>query len=118
MQHLLFKSRTALTGGLAFLFEEGVIMARAINNRSQIVGNSQIDPGSAIDNPFLWQNGEMTDFGTLIEPNFAHSSAYGINSSGIALGYSSSHATLWKDGDKRDLGSLGGRRSSLFRKMI
>jgi probable HAF family extracellular repeat protein len=39
-------------------------IALAINNRGQIVGESDL-PGDTATHAFLWQNGVMTDLGTL-----------------------------------------------------
>ncbi len=58
----------------------------------------------------------MIDLGTL--SGFNGSTAYDINDSGQAIGYSSnnitkeSHTTLWSNGQITDLGTLGGNISA------
>jgi probable HAF family extracellular repeat protein len=88
-------------------------IARAINNRDQIVGNSSLaigDPPPPPNRAFLWQDGEMTDLGTL-GGNWAI--AFGINDHGQVVGGSSAAdggvtGFLWQDGGMVDLGTLGG----------
>jgi probable HAF family extracellular repeat protein len=70
-------------------------IAYGINNRGQVVGYSTTASGEY--HAFLWEDGEMTDLGTL---GGAYSVAYGINSRGQVVGYSASasgenHAVLW-----------------------
>jgi probable HAF family extracellular repeat protein len=104
-----------------------------INNKSQVVGISEIDapdpfgapcnrmPGSQIIRGFLWQDGVMTDIGTLGGNDSA--ALYINNAEQIAgasdirltpdpsLGYVPHHAFLWKNGVFQDLGTLGGGTS-------
>ena len=105
-----------------------------INNKSQIVGISEIDapdpfgapcnrgmPGSQIIRGFLWQGGVMTDIGTMGGNDSA--ALYINNAEQIAgasditltpdpsLGYVPHHAFLWKNGVFQDLGTLGGGTS-------
>jgi probable HAF family extracellular repeat protein len=63
--------------------------------------------------PFVWQDGVMTDLGTL---GGTFSGAAGINDRGQIAGSSTlsnvpgsaQHAFLWQDGVMVDLGTLGG----------
>lgn len=89
----------------AFLFENGVMTdlgtlpgrndsnAFGINNRCQVVGES--DPGTSpyLPHAFLFEHGVMTDLGTLPGDNF--SEAVGITERGQVAGNSTSHAILW-----------------------
>jgi probable HAF family extracellular repeat protein len=100
-------------------------VARAINDRGQIVGDAQTsflgETGSyelvpdgqggyqsvpvigPITHAFLYQNGAMTDLGTL---GGNYSSATGINSSGQIIGNSDAGPFIWEDGVMTDLNSL------------
>ena len=88
--------------------------AQGINNQGQVVGYSGLAVG--ITHAFQWENGQMIDLGTL--PGYNGSTAYDINDSGQAIGYSwnnitsQSHATLWSNGQVTDLGTLGGNQSA------
>jgi probable HAF family extracellular repeat protein len=101
------------------------------NNRAQITGISQIQavdpngfvacgghPGSQIVRAFLYEDGKMTDLGTL---GGFDSAADTINDSGQvgggsditktidhALGYPHHHPFVWTRGVMTDLGTLGG----------
>ena len=87
-------------------------IAQGINNKGQIVGQGGIlIPNGSVSRAFLWQNGVMTDLGTL--PGGFASHAFGINDSGQIVGDSSTasnatHAFLWQGGMMTDLGTLGG----------
>jgi probable HAF family extracellular repeat protein len=76
--------------------------ALAVNDLGQIVGKSA-------NHAFLWENGVMTDLGTL----GGHvSSANAINDLGQVVGESETatgevHAFIWEQGSMRDLGSAG-----------
>ena len=92
--------------------------AFGINDSGQVVGGAQ--NGSGNYRPFLWQNGTMTNLGTLggesVNPDHR---AEAINASGDVCGRSytsggAKHAFLW-DGSMTDLGVLtGGTESWAF----
>src|SRR5205823_12890707 len=59
---------------------------------------------------FLWDNGTMSDLGTLPEAN--DSEAFGLNDRGAVVGDSGNdsldgHGVLWQAGNVTDLGDLG-----------
>jgi len=59
----------------------------------------------------LWQNGHISDLGTLAQGPYASSSGLGINSLGEAVGYTHvhesdpPHAFIYRRGRMRDLGT-------------
>ena len=67
---------------------------------------------SGVPHAFRWQNGVMTDLGTL---GGMHSSAEAINSDGVIVGWSDTprarRAARWLNGNLRSLGTLGGQNS-------
>ena len=112
---------------------------RQLNNRGIVAGTADIstpDPNAGnpdlclnpdcffLSHAFLWQNGVLTDLGTL--PGGNDSSANVINARGWIAGGSTTgeidpltggpvfHAVLWKDGEIIDLGTLGGNESGGF----
>jgi probable HAF family extracellular repeat protein len=106
---------------------ESASVARAINKRSQVVGNSAptLDTGSFFgdcptvpvpvkpQHAALWENGTVTDLGTL---GGIFSIAKGINEHGTIVGSATlangeEHAFLFRDGMMADLGTLGGTYS-------
>ena len=92
-------------------------LASAINNRGQVVGASDLpgdkksQPFSAPAHAFLWQDGVLTDLGTLPAPWNFSSGAGNINESGQVVGTScdanfNCHGFLWEDGVMTDLNAL------------
>jgi probable HAF family extracellular repeat protein len=83
--------------------------ALAINDRGQIVGASYIS-GYTYHHAFFWQNGHMTDLGTL--PGDVASAAVAINNQGQVTGVSidpsgqNLTAFLWQKGAMYDLNNL------------
>ena len=78
----------------------GFSVALGINARGQVVGESNM-AGLSGNHAFLWEDGRMTDLGTLgTSEIFKHSEANGINARGQVVGQSTtasgeSHAVLW-----------------------
>jgi len=87
----------------------GSSVATGINNQGQVVGYSDSIAGNP--HAFLWEEGNMTDLGTL---GGGTSKANGINDRGQVVGYSlipavqEVHAVLWDAGVMTDLGILPG----------
>jgi len=91
-----------------------------VNERGQIAGFSftnstpNATTGFPTVDPFLWQDGKMTDLGTLGGTlGFANA----VNNDGQVVGFSdvagdlTNHAFFWDDGVLTDLGTLGGNNS-------
>jgi probable HAF family extracellular repeat protein len=85
---------------------------RAVNNRGQVVGWSETapfdpDPDNWNQHGFLWEDGAMTDLGSLGD----WSEAWGINGRGQIVGYTDSplggQACVWENGSIQPLGWLG-----------
>ncbi len=83
--------------------------AQAINNRSQITGQSDL-AGDQTFHSFFWDRGVLTDLGTLGGDNVL---SIWINDEGEIVGRADTpvagvfHAFLWKHGTIRDLGHVG-----------
>lgn len=63
--------------------------ALGVNNRDQVVGLSQIEVGSTVENhAFIWQNGQMTDLNSLVVPGstLTLTIAQDINDFGVITG--------------------------------
>ena len=91
-------------------------LAAAINNRGQVAGLSDL-AGDATAHAFLWQDGMMTDIGTLSGDVF--SLASGMNNKRQVVGQSCNdsgvcRAFLWENGVMTDLNTLIPSGSSLF----
>ena len=89
----------------------GYSEAFGINNAGQIVGDFTDRNGNY--RAFLWQNGVMTDLGTL--GGRKNSFASSINNAGQVIGSrydrngnGNYRAFLWQNGVMTDLGTLGG----------
>lgn len=78
----------------------------AINNRNQVVGSSTVAGDASLFHGFLWENGHLTDLGTL--PGGFFSDARDINERGQIVGLAFDevfrpHAVTWVDGRIREL---------------
>jgi probable HAF family extracellular repeat protein len=83
-------------------------IANAINNRREVVGQSNLT-GDATGDAFFWRHSVMTDLATL--PGDVGSNALGINDKTQVVGASfdalgGSRAFLWQDGVMTDLNTL------------
>lgn len=94
-----------------------------INDSGQVIGYSSKNNGSdSSERAFFWQNGQMTDLGSL---GGDVSKAWAINKSGQVVGVSLVpdantpnspgvyHAFLWENGQMTDLGASGSNDSSV-----
>ncbi|HET9306149.1 MAG TPA: hypothetical protein VFO46_09000 [Candidatus Sulfotelmatobacter sp.] len=92
-------------GGLGGQFNN---VATTINNRSQVVGMSDVS-GDTTAHAFLWQNGSMKDLGTL--PGDVFSVAWAISEQSRILGQScdangNCRGFLWQNGVMTDVNTL------------
>lgn len=103
-------------------------LAEDINNKGQVVGFSSISDGTRLEShAFLWENGNVTDLGTLksnTKPDKSHgpsgkipdmpsnSIAFAINNKGQIVGTSDyggpygDDLFLWENGEMNDLGGF------------
>jgi probable HAF family extracellular repeat protein len=95
--------------------------ASSINDRGQVVGESDIPPGSFYNHAFLYSGGTMRDLGALgSDPSTTYSSASCINDHAQIVGSSATtpyslsnyHAFLYSGTKMLDLGTLGGSTSN------
>lgn len=127
-------------GAHAFLWQNGVMQSigvgrvSAINNHSQVVGDTGLWQNGVVENlgmqfalaingdgqvagcdysyhACLWRDGIIQDLGML--PGDTFSLAQGINDIGSVVGYSSNysndeHAFIWRNGEMQDIGKLPG----------
>lgn len=73
--------------------------AYAINNSTQLVGESQVripSPPFEIEHPFVWTNGTMDD----LNPLGPVGVAYDLNEVGQIVGVTSGDAAVWEDGTR------------------
>jgi probable HAF family extracellular repeat protein len=97
-----------------------IALAFDINNRGQVVGQAEL-PGDMLYHAFLWQEGVMTDLGSL-SIDLPTSQADGINNYGQVVGFSndaagddpSAVAVLWENGTITDLNTVIPAGSPLF----
>lgn len=92
-------------------------IAYGINNRGQIVGSIFLNPGGPTRYGALWQNGVLTNLGTL--PGDLSAIATGINDQGQVVGstwdsnFDWSHAFIWQNNVMTDLSTLFPASSNL-----
>jgi probable HAF family extracellular repeat protein len=116
-------------GGIAnlgFLSGDNVSRALNINNLGQVFGESYQVPNNtpSTKHIFRWQNGAMTNLGTLVPPNgYTDSLINGINYKGQVVGSLISTsgdgntvfaAFVWQKGTLTNLGNLGGTYTEAF----
>ena len=85
---------------------------QAINEKGQVIGCSYLADNKT-QHGFIWENGKMTDLGTLGGSIF---DVTAINENGQVIGRSfladsSCHGFIWENGKMTDLGTLGGNSS-------
>ncbi len=94
-------------------------LATTINDRGQVVGNSSTASDEINTHAFIWENGVMTNLGTLGGNSsyiWGYPYHHNINHTGQVVGWSKTssnawHAFIWQSGTMIDLGTLGGNDS-------
>src|SRR5436853_6654357 len=76
--------------------------ARAVNNRGDIVGTSNVAPNYS--HPVLWSGGAITD---LLAGNPTYGVAEAINDQGAVVMQQRSGIVVWRDGATTSLGIAG-----------
>jgi probable HAF family extracellular repeat protein len=99
---------------------DAISAAIAINNNGQVVGGSgacaPLSPSISV-HALMWQNGSITNLGSLGGSN--NNAAFAINGQGQIVGFSglpgnaTAHAFIWQNGVMTDLGTLPGDVFSL-----
>ncbi|MDX2110972.1 MAG: hypothetical protein SFY80_12090 [Verrucomicrobiota bacterium] len=103
---------------LGLLTNGDILSAQAINASGQITGYGTIKAGSVSARAFIYQNGNLSQLGTLGASQYVGADAGGnssrgnaINDRGQVVGTSTttttSHAFIYDNGQMRDLGVLG-----------
>jgi len=101
--------------GLGLMDPNGTTTPLSVNNGRVVVGFATVNfLGYQVPHAFLWQNGVMTDLGTLELAYFAVARC--INDANQVVGlsfYGQEHAWLWQNGVMTDLGTLSGNPNDL-----
>ncbi len=116
--HALLWQNGAVTdlGSLGGTGKFGGNIAFAVNNKGQVVGNSDLT-GDTANHGFIWQNGHMTDMGML--PGDVGSASLAINDIGDVVGVSldqnfNVRGFVWRNNAMVDLNSLVPPDSPLY----
>ena len=116
--HALLWQNGAATdlGSLGGTGKFGGNIAFAVNNKGQVVGNSDL-AGDTANHGFIWQNGHITDMGML--PGDIGSASLAINDNGDVVGVSidkdfNARGFIWRNNVMVDLNSLVPPDSPLY----
>jgi len=109
---LVFQTRPTLT-----LWENSSVAARLLQSIISFRLLGPLTPaGDTTQHAFLWQNGAMTDLGTL--PGDSFSFAFNLNNKGqvvgISCGADECRGWRWQDGSMTDINTLIPTDSNLF----